>query len=176
MTLSLNGLAVTGIAKSDKVSQSNFGVFEDALTVSIDGSDMFTVTFTAGKSGQLSEMLGVSSRITRAEAYSATNNLLDVALRFGGNTISGVGFELYQNQPNPFVNRTVIGFHLPEAQSAILTIADESGRIIYTQKGDYSKGYNAVQLDRALLNTTGVLYYTLTAEHDAATRKMIQLK
>jgi hypothetical protein len=91
-------------------------------------------------------------------------------------SISGVGFELYQNQPNPFVNRTVIGFHLPEAQSAILTIADESGRIIYTQKGDYLQGYNAVQLDRALLNTTGALYYTLTAEHDATTRKMIQLK
>jgi hypothetical protein len=137
---------------------------------------VFTVSFTAQKAGRLGEMLGVSSRITRAEAYSMAENRLDVALRFGGSTISGVGFELYQNQPNPFVNRTVIGFHLPEAQSAILTIADESGRIIYTQKGDYLQGYNAVQLDRALLNTTGALYYTLTAEHDATTRKMIQLK
>jgi hypothetical protein len=176
MTLSLNGLEVAGIVKSDKVSESNFGVFEDALTVSIDGSDMFTVTFTAGKTGRLSEMLGVSSQITKAEGYSQLNKRLEVALRFDRNIISGVGFELYQNQPNPFVNRTVIGFHLPEAQSATLTISDELGRIIYTQKGEYVRGYNAVTLDRALLSTTGILYYSLSAGNDSATRKMIQTK
>jgi hypothetical protein len=175
MTLNLNGLEVAGIVKSDKVSESNFGVFGDALTVSVDGEQAFTVTFRAKKSGKLSEMIGVSGRITKAEGYSMANNRLDVALRFGGNTISGVGFELYQNQPNPFVNRTVIGFHLPEAATAVLTITDESGRLIYTQKGDYAKGYNAITVDRALLNTTGILYYTVKAGDDAATLKMIQV-
>jgi hypothetical protein len=175
MTLNLNGLEVAGIVKSDKVSENNFGVFKDALTVSIDGESAFTVTFRAKKSGKLSEMMSVSSRITKAEGYSVKNDRLDVALRFGGNTISGVGFELYQNQPNPFVNRTVIGFHLPEASTAVLTITDESGRLIYTQKGDYAKGYNAIAVDRALLNTTGVLYYTVKAGNDAATLKMIQV-
>jgi hypothetical protein len=175
MTLNLNGLEVAGIVKSDKVSENNFGVFGDALTVSIDGESAFTVTFRAKKSGRLSEMIGVSGRITKAEGYSMKNDRLDVALRFGGNTISGVGFELYQNQPNPFVNRTVIGFHLPEASTAVLTITDESGRLIYTQKGDYAKGYNAIAVDRALLNTTGILYYTVKAGNDAATLKMIQV-
>ncbi|MFM8486994.1 MAG: hypothetical protein ACKOCH_11705, partial [Bacteroidota bacterium] len=140
MTLSLNGLEVSGIVKSEKVSESNFGVFNDALTVSIDGSDVFTVSFTARKAGRLSEMLGVSSRITQAEAYTPASVRQSVALRFDRNIISEVGFELYQNQPNPFVNRTVIGFHLPEAQSATLTISDELGRVIYTQKGDFAKG------------------------------------
>jgi hypothetical protein len=73
------------------------------------------------------------------------------------------------------VNRTVIGFHLPEAATAVLTITDESGRLIYTQKGDYAKGYNAIAVDRALLNTTGILYYTVKAGDDAATLKMIQV-
>jgi hypothetical protein len=175
MTLNLSGLEVAGIVKSDKVSENNFGVFGDALTVSVDGENSFTVTFRAKKSGKLSEMIGVSGRITKAEGYSMANNRLDVALRFGGNTISGVGFELYQNQPNPFVNRTVIGFHLPEAATAVLTITDESGRLIYTQQGDYAKGYNAIAVDRALLNTTGILYYTVKAGDDAATLKMIQV-
>jgi hypothetical protein len=174
MTLNLSGLEVAGIVKSEKVSENNFGVFDDALTVSVDGEQTFTVTFRAKKSGKLSEMIGVSSRITKAEGYGVANNRLDVALRFGGNMISGVGFELYQNQPNPFVNRTVIGFHLPEATMATLTITDESGRLIYTQQGDYAKGYNAIAVDRALLNTTGILYYTVKAGDDAATLKMIQ--
>ncbi|MFM8484952.1 MAG: T9SS type A sorting domain-containing protein, partial [Bacteroidota bacterium] len=130
--------------------------------------------FTAQKAGRLSDMLGVSSRITRAEAYSTANNLLDVALRYGGSTISGVGFELYQNQPNPFVNKTQVGFHLPEAATATLTVYDETGRTLFSQKGDFAKGYNAVTLDRALINAAGVLYYSLKSGDCTASRKMIQ--
>jgi hypothetical protein len=176
MTLSLHGLEVSGIDRSDNVSDNNFGVFDDALTVSIDGSDKFTVTFTARKSGKLSEMMGVSSKITKTEGYSREKKRLDVALRFDGNTISGVGFELYQNQPNPFVNKTLVGFHLPEAATATLTVYDETGRTLFVQKGDFARGYNAVMLDRSLINTSGLLYYTLKSGVNTATRKMIQTR
>jgi hypothetical protein len=176
MTLNLNGLSVAGIVKSDVVNENNFGIFADALTVSVDGSETFTVTFKAEKAGKLSEMVGVSSRITKAEGYSLADGRMDVALRFNGNTIAGVGFELYQNQPNPFVNKTMVGFHLPEAATATLTVFDAAGRVVFTQKGDFAKGYNAISLDRALMNTTGVLYYTLTNGTETATRQMIQTK
>jgi len=131
------------------------------------------------KAGTLSQMLGVSSRVTKAEAYSLSNNRMDVALRFNNNgtsTISGVGFELYQNQPNPFVNKTFIGFHLPEATEARLSIFDETGRMVFTQSGAFAKGYNTISVDRALISTTGVLYYTLETATDSATKKMIQSK
>ena len=176
MTLNLNGLAVSEIVGGDNVTANNFGVFADAMTVSVDGADAFTVKFRAAKAGKLSEMMSVSSRITKAEAYSVADGRLDVALRFDGKTIAGVGFELYQNQPNPFVNKTFVGFHLPEATTATLTVYDETGRVVFTQKGDFAKGYNAISLDRALLNTTGVLYYTLETATDSATKKMIQAK
>jgi len=176
MTLNLKGLAVSEIVGSDNVTANNFGVFADALTVSVDGAESFTVKFRAAKAGKLSEMMSVSSRITKSEAYSLTDGRMDVALRFDGKTIAGVGFELYQNEPNPFVNKTFVGFHLPEAAAATLTVYDETGRVVFTQKGDFAKGYNSISLDRALLNTTGVLYYTLETATDAATKKMIQAK
>ena len=176
MTLSLHGLEVSGIVRSDHVSDNNFGVFDDALTISIDGSDKFTVTFTARKSGKLSEMMGVSSKITKTEGYSRENKRMDVALRFDGNTVSGVGFELYQNQPNPFVNKTLVGFYLPEAGTATLTVYDETGRTVFSRKGDFAKGYNAVTLDKALMNTSGILYYSLKSGDNTATRKMIQTR
>ncbi|MFN8303092.1 MAG: SdrD B-like domain-containing protein [Saprospiraceae bacterium] len=175
-TLNLNGLKVEDIVKSDKVGADNFGVFQDALTTSIDGAAEFTVRFRAEKAGKLSEMLQLSSRITRAEAYNANAQNLEVALRFSGQTIAGVGFELYQNQPNPWMNRTQIGFHLPQATTATLTVYDETGRVLFTQKGDFAKGYNAISLDRAMLNTTGVLYYKLETATDSATKKMIQTR
>ncbi|HND87316.1 MAG TPA: T9SS type A sorting domain-containing protein [Saprospiraceae bacterium] len=176
MTLNHSGLAVSEIVEGGKVSAQNFGVLGDALTVSVDGAEEFTVRFRATKSGQLSEMLGVSSRITRAEAYTLGGERQEVALRFNSGVISGVGFELYQNQPNPFVAKTVIGFHLPEASTATLTVFDESGRVLFVQKGDYAKGYNNIALDRAVVGSTGVLYYKLETSTDAATRKMIQTK
>jgi hypothetical protein len=183
-TMSLAGLEVVNIVENEKVKVANFGIFADALTTSVDipasaEKGEFTVTFRAAKAGNLSEMLGVSSRITRAEAYDLNKNRLDVAFRFNNGTtsvVSGVGFELYQNQPNPFINKTIIGFHLPEATEATLTIYDEMGRLLFTQKGQFAKGYNAIPLERAMLSTTGLKYYTLETATDSATKKMIQTK
>ena len=175
------------------MSANNFGKFEGATTVSIDGAQEFTLSFRAEKSGKLSEMLGVSGSITRAEAYLPAVALpaealakagakeggimrQGIAFRFGGKTISGVGFELYQNQPNPFVHKTSIGFYLPEAAEATLSVFDEAGRMVYLQKGQFGKGENSISLERALINTTGLLYYKLETATDSATKKMIQAK
>jgi hypothetical protein len=164
----------------------NFGVFANSITTSYDGEEegAFTVTFRATQSGKLSELLYVSSCITKAEAYPAyakasAGEKMNVAFRFNNgatSTVSGVGFELYQNQPNPFVNKTVIGFHLPEATTATLSIFDETGRLVYNQKGAFAKGYNSIAIDRALLNTVGMMYYKLETATDSATKKMIQTK
>jgi hypothetical protein len=147
------------------------------MAVSIDGAQEFTVRFRAEKAGKLSEMLGVSGSITRAEAYGDAGNAW-ASPSVSRQDIAGVGFELYQNQPNPFVNKTqFIGFFLPEAAEATLSVFDETGRVVYQQKGQFAKGENTIALDRALLNTTGMLYYKLeTATDSYATKKMIQAK
>jgi hypothetical protein len=121
--------------------------------------------------------MSVSSQITKAVAFEA-NNKLDVAIRFNGasTTISGVGFELYQNSPNPWVSKTQIGFHLPEAAEARLTIYDALGRILYTAKGQYAKGYNVFSVDRKLVDGVGNMYYKVETTTDAAVKQMIQTK
>jgi hypothetical protein len=185
-TMNHPGLEVVDIKPGTNMTLGNFGVFEDAITTSYDGpgTGSFSITFRVLKAGKLSEMLRVSSRITKAEAYSASakataGEKMNVAFRFNNgttSTIAGVGFELYQNQPNPFVDKTFIGFNLPEATTATLSIYDETGRVIYSQKAAYAKGYNTITIDRALLNTVGVLYYKLETATDSATKKMIQTK
>lgn len=175
-TATLNGLKAISTVDAENVSSNNFNLLpENAMAVSIDGAQGFTVRFRAEKAGKLSEMLGVSGSITRAEAYGDQGRLA-VAFRFDGKTIAGVGFELYQNQPNPFVNRTFVGFYLPEAAEATLSVFDETGRVVYQQKGQFAKGENSIALDRALINTTGMLYYKLETATDSATKKMIQAK
>jgi hypothetical protein len=182
-TLNFPNLEVLEVTPlSEGMTLGNFGVFagEHSITTSFNNDAVrgeFAVTFRAKSSGELSRMLQVSGLITKAEAYSAVNGRQAVALRFNsaqGPLVSGVGFELYQNRPNPWVGRTQIGFHVPEATEATLTVFDESGRIVWTQRGQFAKGYNAFNVDRSLLEVPGVLYYRVETPTDSAVRKMIQ--
>jgi hypothetical protein len=180
-TLNLKGLEVLDIEPGEGMKTNNFAVFADAITTSFDvpagsvAAPKFTVYFRAETDGRLSKLLGVSSRITKAEAYR-NGQRLDVALRFNGTTVSGVGFELYQNTPNPWINRTQIGFHLPEAGEATLTVYDETGRLLYTQTGDFAKGYNAFTVDRAQVSGSGALFYKVATDKDSDVKTMIQMK
>ena len=183
-TLNFPNMEVVGVTPGADMTMENFGIFnaDHFLTTSFDNErtvGTFAVTFRAKAAGTLSEMLKVSSQITVAEAYNLNKERQEVALRFNGNngsTVTGLGFELYQNQPNPWINKTQVGFYLPEATEATLTIFDETGRTLYVQTGQFSKGYNAFAIERALVNTTGVLFYQLETATDSAVKKMIQTK
>jgi len=132
----------------------------------------FGVTFTATTSGQLSELLSISSDQVVAEAYNNEGELLNVALNFNA-VNTATTFELFQNTPNPFDGATVIGFNLPQAGNATLKVLDIQGKILRSVTGDYNKGLNQISLNAKDLNATGVLYYQLESAEHVATKKMI---
>jgi len=68
---------------------------------------LFSVTFTAKADGQLSDMISVASRYTKAEAYGIDGQRKDVKLHFNSGVVAD-GFALYQNNPNPFSDYTTI--------------------------------------------------------------------
>jgi len=183
-TLLFPNLEVVDVQPGEAMTLANFGIFnsEHALTTSFDNEQVtasFDVSFRAKAAGDLSNMLTVSGRITKAEAYNLSRERQAVALRFNGTAgpvIAQQGFELYQNTPNPWTTRTQIGFYLPEASEATLTVFDETGRTVYGTTGETGKGHNAFSLERALLNTAGVLYYRVETPTDSAVRTMIQVK
>ena len=139
------------------------------------GSPQFSLTFTAKADGELREMLSLNSRFTQAEAYESDGFRHPVALKFtdeSGATVVAEQFELYQNVPNPFNDATVIGFQLPEASSASLTIFDISGRKVKEVRGEFSKGYHEVSIEKSALPNRGIFYYRLETPGNTATRKM----
>jgi hypothetical protein len=145
---------------------------------------MFKLRFRVLQGGYtLSDVLSISQKDLEASAWHTDYRSERVELAYTPATqqrgeigTGDIGFELYQNEPNPFKDKTVISFRLPTAAAAILTVYDAAGRVVFTQQGDYAKGYNAMVLDRSVLKTSGVLYYTLETATDSATRKMIQMK
>jgi hypothetical protein len=83
------------------------------------------------------------------------------------------GMTLLQNRPNPFKDETLIGFNLPEATFATLTIYDVNGRILKVVEANYNQGFNEVSVNRSDLGGAGMKYYTLRTKSETATKIMI---
>ena len=161
----------------------HFATFADAhqITCAYNGKDRagFEVRFRANTSGKVSDLISLSSSVTRAEAYNEYGERLDLAFRFhqeDQEVLVGVGFEVYQNQPNPFINNTVIGFHLPEASKVMLTVYDDLGQTLFTQEGEFGKGYNTIAIESDALNSTGLLYYKVETSSDSSVKSMIRMR
>lgn len=137
---------------------------------------LFSLRFLVKKSGRLSEMLSITTRYTDALAYGSEGLPMKPVLEFSNqdNTASG-GFQLYQNQPNPFRESTNVGFTLPEHTEATLTIYDMDGRILKTFHQSFEKGFNQVEVNRSDLQSSGVVYYKLETPDRTAVKKMVLL-
>ncbi|MBP6828805.1 MAG: hypothetical protein KA165_19710, partial [Saprospiraceae bacterium] len=157
-TLMYDGLEVLDILPATGVPNDRFAVFPGepgtgAVTASVtEPVNEFAVRFRAVKNGRLSDLLRISSRITRAEAYGNCGNYgncpLLVALRFGDAAPedgSRQGLELDQNVPNPFDDATVIGFNLPADSDLTWTITDETGRLLRTESAHFKQGRHTIQ-------------------------------
>jgi len=135
---------------------------------------LFSLNFTAKTTTELSDVIRLDGRYTTAEAYAANGDLQHVQLTFGEQNSNE--FALYQNYPNPFGNATIIGFNMPIAGNATLTITDITGKTLHVIEGEYTKGYNEVNIKTTDLSATGVLHYRLETATNAQTRKMVVIE
>ena len=177
-------LEVLGI-ESGIAKQNNFGMFakEGIITTSWErdfgqsipsqGTKAFSIVVQAKRDALLSDLLWMSSAYTKAEAYGQRGKLYDVALRFEGQWGVKNELKLYQNRPNPFSEKTIIAFELPQNSVVTLSLQDIRGRLIKEIRGQYNKGYNEILLDAKDLPATQVIYYTLKTPQGVITKKMI---
>jgi hypothetical protein len=180
-TLETDGLEILEVLPGANMSQENFALFpqKNLLTMAWEtgGQAGFSLKLKAQKSGLLREMLRISSQITPAEAYAKGNasdlpiSKQHLALRFGN---AASDFELFQNQPNPFADKTAITFQLSEASAAVLTVVDGNGKLLWSRSGDWPAGLNTVEVDLSG-SAAGVLYYKLETAKKTAVRKMVRI-
>lgn len=151
--------------------------WSQAEAVSLEAEEvLFSLVFKAKENVRLSEVIQISSDITVAEAYTATEEIINVNLDIHSATANVAGFKLYQNKPNPFTGETIIGFDLPTASATTMTIFDMSGKVVKVIKESYEKGYNQIVMDGKAFNDHGMFYYQLATANGIETKKMILLK
>ena len=192
-TLEAEGLAFEGVERGAiAMTDGNIGVLSrELLTMSYnttravkasEGEVLFTLTFTAERSGMISEMLEITSKVTNSEAYRAESastqeiEIMDVTLTTRGAIAAATTSALYQNEPNPFKGQTVIGFDLAEAGQATIRVFDVTGKLIVNRDIDGVRGYNTTSFTADQLGQSGVLYYTLESGDFTATKKMIVIE
>ncbi len=136
-------------------------------------SPLFTLAFQATKEGQLDELLKITSNHTPAEAYSFSGNFLDVSLNF--RDPSPIGFQVYQNTPNPFNQHTTIAFDLPAKGNVVFQLVNAQGQIVQKREGTYQRGKNEIEVAVQHL-PEGTYYYQLSTPFGVTTKKMTKVQ
>jgi uncharacterized repeat protein (TIGR01451 family) len=181
-TLATAGLELVSVTSDDiQIGDEHVAMLEKGIvtmswnSLEETGADEVPVTISmtwrATSPGKLSEMLTMTGAVTEAEGYTASGEIHALQLRFGQQ--GPAAFALYQNQPNPWVGSTVIGFDLPVSGDALLTIYDVTGKEVFRQSASYKQGYNQIEITDKQLPVTGVLYYRLESGGFTASKKMI---
>ena len=139
-------------------------------------STLFTLQCTAKISGEIKDLVYLSSRLTKAEAYTQEGVASQVMLEFVDAEALETPvstFELFQNRPNPWSNETIIPFQLDPGGAASLSVYDMAGKLVYQVANNYSEGYHEINISREDLPVIGLFYYTLESGAQKATRKMV---
>jgi hypothetical protein len=132
--------------------------------------EVVTLTFKAVKAGNVADLIKMNTGVITDEAYDADLNTLNLKLR---NKKPALGFELYQNIPNPFSNTTAISFDLPTKMDARLSVYDVTGKVIKQVSKTFDAGSNTIEISKASIGTSGIYYYKLDAGTYTLTKKMV---
>lgn len=139
-----------------------------------DGEVLFTMTVKSHSNSSLNAIMSLNDNIARKEAYVGSDLAVNsVELQFRNDNVV---YTLYQNEPNPFTNKTVIGFDLAKDSEYTVSVYDVTGKVVKTYNGFGNAGYNKLEISNKEINTSGVLYYRLESGDYTATRKMIMIK
>jgi len=176
MTKDLEILEVNG----RDIVESNYAIHEDKLAISHNSdypihtaSGFISIKFVVESSGWISDMIDISSKIARAEAYVGESwDIQSINLRSQQENT----FKVYQNEPNPFANQTLIGYELPKAGDVRISLFDVSGKLIKVLERQGEKGYNNILISKEDIGQAGLIYYTIESGDNKATKHMIMIK
>jgi len=182
-TLNLKGGSFVGLQNGIlDINENNIGVLNNDMVtfsyssvsgVNADKDDiLFTIFVKAENVTDITELIAISSDITKAEYYKGSElKIGNVGLHLKSVPVTAI--ELFQNEPNPFRGQTTVTFEMPHSAKATLSVHDVTGKIVAIRNIDAHKGMNSEIFTKEQLGASGVLYYTLVSGEFTATKKMI---
>ena len=167
-----DSLYVTSISSSDP----GFLTSKSATALDARTYEYIRITYTSG-----STEVDDSTTISIA-SDDADESLLEIPVIIHVEDLAGVErddtapgpFSLAQNTPNPFVDRTTIGFSLARTSAVSLSVYDTAGRLVRKLLAgeEMPPGVHHVVFDSGRL-PSGVYYYRLKTGDGVDTKRMV---
>jgi hypothetical protein len=160
-------------------------VFQFADLADVDGNRMYS---TCGiQNGDHTDGITFAYYARRPATATTYNEPLAIKFTTAGPEAADVTprptrlFFLGQNEPNPCQSATSFRFGLEREAPVVLRIFDVDGRLVRTLwQGRLSGGEHTLEWgghsDQGHLVPAGVYFYTLQADEQTATRKMLRLR
>jgi hypothetical protein len=164
-----------------QISSNNTKKYENGIRMSVSYPDgqalnknepLFYFVLKADHTAFINSALYINKEHMAPEIYTEQGQA-ELNIMFRRQAVEEASFELFQNQPNPVNDHTIIRFRLPETMNATLIISDVSGKSVMQVKQGFSKGLNEISLRKAEIGTPGLYYYQLHAGEFKASKKMI---
>jgi tripartite motif-containing protein 71 len=148
-----------------------------------EGETIFQVRFKViGGLGSQSH-LTINSSLTQSMAYSGELAQLAVLSQqkkvavHNAETTNLAGYQLFQNQPNPFQSSTTIRFTIPTKQAVNLVIYNTLGQVVTSFQGEYEAGENHILWDGRSKNGslvgTGTYYYQISTNSYTKAKQLL---
>jgi len=83
---------------------------------------------------------------------------------------------LLQNSPNPWKDKTSIGFTLSVEQPATVNVYNATGALVTSISRTFNAGKNNIELKSNKFSESGVYYYELVTESTRISKRMILIK
>jgi hypothetical protein len=142
-----------------------------------EAAPIFALRFHAKRDVLLSEILQMDyQNRLQPEAYTAEGDIMPMRLTFTQLQNAVEQPEILQNNPNPFKDRTVIPFYVPENTNATWSFYDITGKILHTETANYSKGYHQYTFEAGNEVQRGLVFYTFHTDTFSVTKKMVLMK
>jgi len=107
------------------------------------------------------------------EIYIGSDYITKVPVLSTRSSTRSDNYIMYQNEPNPFVDKTEIKVYLPKAQNVRLEIFDAAGKLLYSIERDLLVGESSIEIDAKNVGGTGIMYYSIVCDSYSDTKKMI---
>jgi hypothetical protein len=182
-TLNINGLEYKNIKpRKLDINDANIGIvnnenltlsFDSATPISEEGSEeLFVLTFIAQQYGNLSDMIALSSDITKAEIYTGAEEILinDIALAFKEE--SADDYKLFDILPNPVIGNAIVNFVLPAHGIVEIKVRDLQGKVWIEESFNCNSGGQYISFESKDLGSSGVYFVEMKSGDFFARKKM----
>ena len=144
-----------------------------------DGTALFRIYFNELTTTlyPIQQLFGITETTTLPNAYTSDGSPKEIYLKpFISETPKSTvtsEFEILQNRPNPFSEKTDIIFYLPVEDQVQIEVFDVQGKVVHRVDRNFSAGKNMVEINSDDLPHTGIYYFRIQTSSFDRVQKMI---